>query len=87
MPQPAKSGALPIGAPPTDLQADQIRVLSGATSWAGAAICAVLSHRWSNTAWSRWAFGWDREVTCRRCGQVRHERAKLRADMPYEDDR
>ena len=72
---------------PEEYVPDQIRVLRGATRWYATPLCAVVSHRWSATPWSRWAFGWDREVTCRRCGQMRHERAKLHADLPYDEDR
>jgi hypothetical protein len=66
---------------------DQIRTLHGPTSWLAVPVCAVFGHRWLPTPWSRWAFGWDREVTCRRCGTMRHERAKLHADLPNEEDR
>ncbi len=70
-----------------DYVPDMVRVIHGATRWYAVPVCAAFSHRWSSTPWSRWAFGWDREVTCRRCGQMRHERAKLHSDLPYEDDR
>jgi hypothetical protein len=72
---------------PEERVADQVRVLCGPTRWYATPLCAVISHRWSATSWSRWAIGWDREVTCKRCGQMRHERAKLHADLPDEDDR
>ena len=72
---------------PVERVADQIRVVHGATRWYASPLCAVASHRWTATPWSRWAFGWDREVTCRRCGQVRTERAKLHADLVYDEDR
>ncbi len=65
---------------------DQARVLCGATRWYAAPVCVLVSHRWSPTPWSRWAYGWDRETTCLRCGQTRHERARLHADRPSEDD-
>jgi len=81
---------LPGGNPltlPTEYVPDQVRALHGPTRWYATPVCAVFSHRWPKTPWSRWAFGWDREVTCRRCGQARHERAKLSADLDYEDDR
>jgi hypothetical protein len=66
---------------------DQVRPIHGPTSWLAAPVCVAFGHRWVPTPWGRWAFGWDREVTCRRCGSMRHERAKLHADLPYEDDR
>jgi hypothetical protein len=67
--------------------AEHVRVLSGPTRLYAVPVCAVFSHKWSETPWSRWAFGWDRETQCRRCGQTRHERARLHADLVYEGDR
>ncbi len=60
---------------------DLSRVTHGATRWYATPVCAMLNHRWSSTPWSRWAFGFDRESTCVRCGQQRHERARLHADL------
>jgi len=54
---------------------DRTRLLRGSTRWHTTPVCALFSHRWVSTPWSRWAFGWDRELTCSRCGQKRREYA------------
>lgn len=79
-------GFVDFGAPETHAP-EHIRVLNGPTRWYAAPLCAMISHRWAPTPWSRWAFGWDREVHCTRCGTARHERARLHADLVYEGDR
>ncbi len=84
---PADHGFIEAEPREPDYVPDVTRVMHGATRWYAAPVCAVFSHRWNASPWSRWAFGWDRELTCRRCGQTRHERAKLHADLPYEDER
>jgi hypothetical protein len=62
------------GAEPPQHVSRHTRPLPGAIRWYALPLCAVFSHTWVTTPWSRWAFGWDREMTCRRCGQMRHER-------------
>ena len=57
---------------------DRARLVRRATRWHASPICALFSHRWSTTQWSRWAFGWERELTCERCGQIRSEQAPYR---------
>jgi hypothetical protein len=52
------------------------RVLCNFTRWHAAPVCGLLSHRWAATPWSRWAYGWDRNLTCGRCGQIRQEFGK-----------
>jgi hypothetical protein len=73
--------------PPSELMSIQARKIQESTSLPRAFLCLLLAHRWTATPWSRWAFGWDRELTCQRCGQIRHERTKLHANLRYEDDR
>jgi len=67
-------------AAPEDYEPGQSRLLHGATRWYATPVCAMLNHRWAPTPWRRWALGWDRETTCLRCGQMRHERARKVAD-------
>ncbi len=64
---------------PEDHVPDLVRVLSGATRWYALPLCLLLFHRVSHTRWSRWAYGWDREATCVRCGKVWHERVRAPA--------
>ncbi len=85
-PHPPRDLAPPMATRPEDHVPEQTRVIGAATSWPGAVLCAALSHRWSAGPWSRWAFGWDRELTCHRCGQMRHERARPRAELQDEND-
>jgi hypothetical protein len=55
---------------------DHVRMIHGATRLAALPLCVLFSHRWVAMPWDRWAFGWDREATCSRCGVLRHERAR-----------
>jgi hypothetical protein len=77
---PAELAGAETLARPDDYEPGQSRLLHGATRWYATPVCAMLSHKWAPTPWSRWALGWDRETTCLRCGQLRHERARLTAD-------
>jgi hypothetical protein len=70
---------------PDDHVPDLIRVLNAPTRPWATPVCAVFGHLRTNPPWNRWAFGWDREVACRRCGKLWHERARLPA--PFADDR
>ena len=71
---------------PDDYTIERVRVLNGPTRWYAVPVCAVFSHKWAATPWSRWAFGWDRETHCRRCGETRHERARLHAETVHEGE-
>jgi hypothetical protein len=62
---------------PDEYTAGRLRVLHGAVRWYAAPVCAVFSHRAATTPWSRWACGWDREVSCGRCGRLWHEHTRL----------
>ena len=84
---PPERGGAADSTQPAEHVAVQIRALHGATRWYAAPFCALFGHRWADPPWSRWAFGWDREVACRRCGALRHERARLHEEQHYEDER
>jgi hypothetical protein len=70
---PAELAGAQTLARPDEYEPGPSRLLHGAT-------------RWYATPWSRWALGWDRETTCLRCGQVRHERARLTADRGSDEN-
>jgi hypothetical protein len=63
-------------APAQELIAEHARVLRGASRWHWLPLCLLLGHRRTVTPWSRWAFGWDRETECARCGKLWHEQAR-----------
>lgn len=82
---PAEFAGAQALAPPDEYEPGQSRLLHGATRWYATPVCAMLSHKWAPAPWSRWALGWDRETTCLRCGQLRHERARLTSDSGSDE--